>query len=256
MSLLRLTAQLYIESAQEAATGFYRTWPAAAMLWIIWALLFVAGLGLSPLGIVGGFIMFLIQAWLLGTYLSMTEVGINGMRRMQFDDVQQHAGALSGICMNVMFVFWVPQFILSMFAPMVLIVLVPVASIVFNPVPEMMYMDRREGGLEIATDAVNFMQRNWPEWIFAQALIALPVAGLWYALTGVMDASWVLSVVQFFSPFFGFLTAGGALLMAGPLAVLGLLLAPAIHLTMLFRGQLYKRLRDSNRRKRAWQAKF
>jgi len=257
MSLLKLTAQLYSESAKDAWKGMQRSWWAVPVLVGIWIVTLCAWMLLSPLGIIGGFIMFLVEAYLLGTYLSMVEVGVNGMRTLKWNDVRTHLGSLMQTCISVMFLFWIPQFILTLVYPSGNLILVPVAALAFNPIPEIVYQGRMESGMDIAGEALNFMQRNFPEWIVANVLIALPVAGFLFLQTGVADATVLLGVSEFFSPFFGFVNPSNLLLAVfSPFTAPILLFAPAIHFALLFRGQMYKRLAHSNRRKRAWQARF
>ena len=93
-------------------------------------------------------------------------------------------------------------------------------------------------------------------WVLWFLLVTLPYLGVWALLTGGWSIELLILAMQTFGPFFGFVEGGASLMVLGPLAALSLVFAPLVHFVMLFRGQLYRRLRHSNRRQRAWQAKF
>ena len=256
MSLATLTLRLYREAALEALSGLGRSAWAVVMLMGMWVVMFAAMMLLGPTGLVGGFILFLIEAWLLGTYLSLVEVCVQGQRRIRPGDFREHAGALFSECTTVMFFFWVPHLLLTLSAPQALLIAVPVASVVFNPVPEILYQERNLRGVDVAIDGLRFMQRNWPEWLIAQVLLTAPLILLFWLVTGFVQPLLVVQMVEVFGPFFGFLNAGPLVLALGALAPIALALGPLYHWAMLFRGQLYRRLRLSSRRQRAWQARL
>ncbi len=257
MSLLQLTLQLYWGALRDAAASFRRTAWAVVALIGCWVLMFAATVALAPLGLAGGFLLFLVSCVLTGTYLSMVEVGVVGRRVLRPADLRDHVGQHWQIIASVGFVFWIPSLLLSMTAPpAVTTIAVTVAAVLFNPVPEMVYQGRYEGGLNILGDALGFMQRNWPEWLAALVVVTLPYLGFWAALFGGWSIELGILAAQTFGPFFGFVEGGAGLPMVGPIAAWSLVLAPVVHFVMLFRGQLYKRLAHSNRRQRAWQARF
>lgn len=257
MSLISFTLQVYQESFVEAGKGFGRTLWAVAVLVASWVVLFIASIALSPFGLPGGFVMFAIQCVCTGTYLSMVEVGVLGQRVLKPGDLRDHLAQHWQIVAAVAFVFWLPTLILGFSLPGPTFTLAAaLASVVFNPVPEMVYQERHEGGLDILRDAVGFMQRNWPEWMVALALVLLPWLGVWSLLLGGSSLDLVTQALTTFGPFFGFVEGGAGVVVVASTAGISLLLAPIAHFVMLFRGQLYKRLRNSNRRQRAWQSKF
>lgn len=261
MSLVQLTLKLYGDSLREAGKGFWRTAWAVVVLIAFWIVMFFASyaLGMAPgsSGFVGGFVLFIVSCVLTGTYLSMVEVGVLGQRVLRPGDLTDHAGQHWQIIASVGFVFWIPSLLLQFTVPpSAFTIIVTIAAIVFNPVPEMVYQDRHEGGLSVLRDAMNFMQRNWPEWLVAFLIVTLPYLGLWALLFGGWSIELLILAMQTFGPFFGFVEGGAGVMMLGPMAALSLIVAPLVHFVMLFRGQLYRRLRHSNRRQRAWQAKF
>ena len=103
MSLATLTLRLYREAALEALSGLGRSAWAVAMLMGMWTAMLAAALILGPTGLLGGFILFLIEAFLLGTYLSLVAVCVQGQRRIRPGDLREHAGTLFSECTMVMF---------------------------------------------------------------------------------------------------------------------------------------------------------
>ena len=257
MSLVQLTLKLFADSFREALKAFRRTAWAIVVLIAFWIVMLMATMAMSPFGFAGGLVLFLVSCVLTGMYLSMVEVGVIGQRVLRPGDLSDHAGQHWQMVASVGFVFWIPSMLLQFTVPPpVYTIIITIAAVVFNPVPEMIYQDRHDGGLAILKDAMGFMQRNWPEWLTALALATAPYLGFWALLYGQWDIQLAILAMQTFGPFFGFVEGGAGVMMMGPMAALSLIVAPIVHFVMLFRGQLYRRLRHSNRRQRAWQAKF
>jgi hypothetical protein len=104
------------------------------------------------------------------------------------------------------------------------------------------------------------MQENWPEWLGGH-LIPFSLLTAWaYLMTGGWSANWILSTLTLFGPWFEFIQAGSLAIQLGGTGIGGLLsfvgIFAFVHGVMLFRGNLYKRLRHSSRRSRAWQARL
>lgn len=258
MDILKATFDLYRESARDAARDLPRSAWAMAFLLLAQVGFLALGGALAPGGMAGRFVLGFIHCGLIGWYLALLDITVVSRRRLRFDDLRGTFGAYFWETMSILFLFYIPQLILSKTAPDLLLVLVPIAAIVFNTAPEALYQDRTQS-TQLLGDAMRFMQPNWPEWLGAHLLAAAALIGWGYALTGVIDNSWLLDVAQLFGPFFGFLFAGlhalrlGGVGLAGVLSAFGLF--AFVHFFMLFRGHLYRRLRTSNRRGRAWRAR-
>ncbi len=258
MSMVTATLKLYREAARDSIASIRRSFWAAVFLLAA----YLGIVALSPLlglaGFAGGFIMFLVYAGLTGWYLSLVEIAVSTRRAVKVGDVRDNVGAYFSEMINIMFIFFLPEFLIGMASPEALLVLVPAACLAFNPIPEMLYQER-SGGLEMIKDSAVFMQQNWPEWLGGHVVMAGLLAGVGWALSGVWSPEWMIGAAQMFGPWFGFMHAGAWVLNLGentPLSLgLFVLVFVFAHCFMVFRGHLYRGLRASSRRGRAWKAK-
>jgi len=258
MSLLKATWALYKDSAVDAAKGLGRSMFAVLALALAFVVLAVVGALVGGFGMAGGFIMGLVEVVVIGWYLSLVEVGVVANRRVTFSDLRQNVGRYFWEVISILFIFWIGELVLGMAAPAVLLVAVPVCVLLFNPVPEMIYQERTQS-MALLSDSLRFMQENWPEWLGAQLLAGVFLGGwAWLVFGGRPDPAMILKLVQVFGPWFGFIQVGSYALAS--LAVGGFIGAVVIlaftHFFMLFRGHLYRRLRHSSRRGRAWQSRM
>lgn len=273
--MVQATLTLWAECAREAARALPRSaWAlvslilGAALVWLASEIMGrVIGIGgggpavaTQTSGFVGGLLVGLINAAAIGWYLALLETVVIGRRRARADDLRDLLGALMWDVISVLFVFWIASLILGATIPALLPVLVPAATILFNPVPEIIYQQRSGRGMEVLQDAAKFMQTNWPEWL-GPHVAAAGVLALWGLLVGGGGVSITLFLELFgmFGPWFGFLSAPTtalSLLSMDPIAIAAaVLLLLFVHGFMLFRGVLYQRLASSSRRSRAWAAR-
>lgn len=257
MSVLTATLELYRASFLDAAKGLGRSVWGVVGLVVAYVVLMIAVMIGSRLGVAGGFLIGITEAFVAGWYLSLVAIGVIGRRRIRLEDLRDNVGSLFGEVISVLFIFWIASFLLQMTAPALLLVLVPVATLVFNPVPEMVYQERVQS-IALLGDALKFMQHNWPEWLGAQLLGAAFLAAWGWLVHGGLDPGVVLDLFESFGPWFGFVHTGSAILVRP--SVPNVLGAAAIllftHFFLLFRGHLYRRLAGSSRRARAWRSRM
>lgn len=264
MSLIQQTLEIYADSARQAWDGLKRTGWAIVFLMLtnLVTAMIATAIGGSAMGagIVIGLLVFVLECWLLGAYLSMLEVGVSGHGTLSLDDMRDHLGQYFNKAMSVRFLFWIPLFLFSWIRPELSLIWLLVSALICNPIPEMVYQENAERGVDLAIEAANFMQRNWPEWLIAQLLAFSPVLALQVALGGSLGLEGALGLLQMFGPNFGFIGvhAVAASLASGSVVVTAFfaLLFTYGHVVLLFRGCLYKRLRVSSRRQREWKSKF
>lgn len=260
MSTLTATLQLYRKALEDAFQSIRRSYWAIAFLLGAFGVLFILMLTVGRAGIVGGFVIGFAYAGLTGWYLSLVEIAVQTRRTVKRTDIQETFGQYFSETISVMFLFFIPEFLLTQAMPESLWILVPAACLAFNPIPEMIYQGRTSG-IEVIRDAAVFMQQNWPEWLGAHLLLGGGMAGLARVLHGSWDPGWILEAIQMFGPWFGFMQAGvWGFQLGGSAAVpsylLFVLMFVLAHAFMIFRGQLYRRLHDTSRRGRAWQAQL
>jgi len=262
MNALRATLRLYGRCFTGAARDMTRSLPAMLALIVYSALLVAIGrllgaLGMSPgASFASGFVVALVHAGCVGSYLFLLEACVIEKRRLRFVEIQESFGTYLWEVISILFLFFIAEIVVlyGLRAYGLWSVLMVVATVAFNPAPELIYQGRSRG-VDLLRDAAGFVRRSGLEWFAPQlALVGAIIAwqpGLWGF------------AVQAFGPFFGFLQAGD-LFFANvmgraphPLEIALLVLSVAItHFVMLFRGHLYQGLNVGGRRMRAWREKL
>ncbi len=227
MSWLTVTLALYRRTLARAAALTVRNWPVLGSLFV-YAAMMSAALALAPLlGIVGGFLVSLVWAGCVGSFLYLVEMMVR-TSRVTLDDFRRSAGAYLWDVVGVTFVLWLALRLLApMLAtipqgPVLLFALNLVILVFFNAVPELIYLGRCSS-LELLGQSYVFIGDNWIEWF--------PVT---MALGGVV----LLVAALPMPPALGWLK----------LAAVALLVA----YTMVVRGLLFLELQGSSRRARAF----
>ncbi len=249
--MLASTLRLYADAFTDSARAFARSAWGLGWLIVSFVGLMLVGVLVRPLGMLGGFVMGLAQAFAAGVYLGCLQDALSVHRPMGWDLVRGNFGRYMWDIVNVLFPLWIVDLVVGYARLPLLGTIVAIGIFLFlNPVPEMIGRVR-SGGTELLADAWAFMGRAGPEWLVPQVLFA---GGAWALLPG-MGLDTLVRAAAVFSPRMGFMDAGGlgvqALGGAGGVArAVGLV--ALVHLAMLFRGALYVRLEGSSRRGRAW----
>lgn len=256
---------LFTDVATSTGRALQKSWLAIPMLLLGYAVvvgveeLFIGAMSPSS-GMMGGFARAFLSVALVGTYLPLLEAAVLVRREIGWKDLRRNLWRYWRDVLSVVFVFFVMSFIADMLRPGTWALIMPVIAVAFSPAPEAIYLGR-SGGVELLTDVLEFMQRNWPEWLLGQ----LPgFAFLALLTTAFSNASLTafLSLFDLYGPQMRFILMGGTVLDAAwttgqvkwIAATLGL--AAFTHVFMLWRGFLFRKLISSNRRQRAWQARM
>lgn len=249
-------------SAISATRALSKSVWALAFLVFAGVVMVVAGLLLSPFGMAGGFVLGFIQAWLIGWYLSLIELGVVQRRRISLADIRARAnGVYLWEVISVMFIFFIVGMLLDPMQtnslPFQIFVLA--ASLLFNTAPEQIYQDHTQS-TALLMDSFKFMQNKWPEWLGIQLPIFAVLAVLLTGGTSGIGFLMFLEVLQLYGPFFNFLSVGliaMSKLGGGAIGIaMGFALLALSHWLLLFRGILYRELRFSSRRAREWRRKM
>lgn len=249
MRLLTATVRIYVDAARDAGKTFPRSAWAFITLLLCFPLLTIVGMLVSPLGILGGLVLSILNAACAGTYLAMLHDALSVKRNLGADTLRANLGASTWDVINVLFPLWMVDLVLSLLgAPPLIALVFNIAVMLFlNPVPEMIRRVR-SGGLELLREAWQFMMSHGPEWLVPQ-ILALGL--LWLAFPAQAQA-----ILSLFGPRFGFTTTGSLAMSAGSGLLgwaVGFGLVALVHLVMLFRGALYVRLSGAGgRRAREW----
>ncbi len=219
------------------------------------AVLLAAGMLVGGTGFLGGLVLGLLHAACAGSYLFLIEDPVRSGRRVRLAELRESIGAYFHDVISVLFLFWLASLAVDLLGGGVLgLVLHLVAFVVFNAVPEVIYLGR-SSSTEALGRSLSFIQQAWPEWFIPQLAIL--------GLLNLLLPGEALTSLSWFGPFFGFLDAAQGLLHSAsrlpgePLALArGFALVATAHFVMLLRGRLYLELAGTSRRARAWKARL
>jgi hypothetical protein len=265
VELLSATFHLYRQALQATWRSLARSWVTVAAL-IGFALLFVGAARIAaPMGIVGGLLLGLANAVLVGATLRLIEQSLSAARTMQFTDVTESFGHYFWDVIGVGFVLWLPLMALDMgtqanpyggfLSSAVLLLL----FLLLNAAPEVIYQIRHDSPLDVFKGSYEFVLEHWIEWFLPFAILALPIVLSPSGLQALFELSSGIgrgAGLNFFQLLMlPFALIGGWLSYIGIdpeaqwifLLVLTPLVATAI---LLFRGHLFALLRSSTRRQR------
>ena len=195
------TVALYRRVFRRGATLALRNWPVGLVVIVYGVLLRIATLIAAPLGIVGGFLVYLAFVACASSWLSLVAQVLRA-GRVRFEDVPTSFSTYFGDLLNVGFLFWglqlIASFVLAPF-PFLQIVFGLAVLVFLNAVPELVYVGRHSA-TEVLAESYRFIGENWIEWFPANLLIAaavVAVAGLPEGPFGVVSMG-ALGVVLYF----------------------------------------------------------
>jgi hypothetical protein len=228
MRVLKVYLAIYGDCFRRALAAIGRNaWtlllPVAVSVTIYYARILAA-----QAGIVGGLLMALASAALFSSYLYFVgELVQSG--RVSLGELRNSIGAYFWSIINVFFVFWVATLVLSLLfagnanGGALLLALWIVAVVALNATPEVIYLRGSYGGMQTIAASWAFLKAHWIPW-FA---VNVPL------LAAVVLLREVVPPVPFLGPLLGDALAGAAL-----------------HVVMVFRGNLFRALDGSSHRQR------
>lgn len=227
MEWLTVTLAMYRRALQRAAELTLRNWPVAATVFVYSIVMSVAAVFVAFLGFIGGFVLGLVWAACVGSFLYLVEMMVR-TSRVTLDDFKRSFGTYLWDVIGVAFLFWlfatlaVPALLTLPSGPVIVLCAYLAIFVFCNAVPELIYLGHYSS-IALVQESYRFVADNWIEWFPANiAAAALVYAVLELPLTGVL--SWLQ-------------TAAVALL---------------IYFVMVLRGLLFSELRGSSRRGRAF----
>jgi len=227
VSWLTITLALYRRTLRRAAELTLRNWPVLGSLFVYAAVMSAATVLAAALGIVGGFLLSLVWAACVGSFLSLVEMIVRS-GRVTLDDFRRSAGVYIWDVVGVTFVLWIAfQLLTPALATipqgrMLLLGLMLIVLVFFNAVPELIYLGRCSS-LELLGESYAFIGENWIEWF--------PLTVVLGALVLALDALPLAPLLEW-----------------PKLAAVALL----VYYTMVVRGLLFLELHGSTRRSRAF----
>lgn len=223
MSVLKVYLRLYADCFRRALAAIGKNpWTLLLPGVVLFARAWLAPLAYG-LGILGGIAVTLATAALFSSYLHFAGELVSG-GRVGGKDLQRSFGAYLWPVVNVFFVVWIASLALGLLlgnnpgGPALLYALGIVSAVALNAVPEAIYLRGSHGGVQTIVVNWEFLKQQWIPW-FAPNVPLL-------ALVALLEA-----YVQ--TPVVG-----------------TLLLGAAVHVAMIFRGNLFQALDRTSHRQR------
>ncbi len=227
MEWLHITLKIYAKVFTRAGTLAAKNWLVLGSVFVYSAIMSVTAGVAVFLGIIGGFVLSLLWAACVGSFLYLVEMIVR-TSKVTLDDFRRSFGMYLWDVVGITFLFWVfftvatPALLQIPRGYLILLFARIVIFVVFNAVPELIYMGHHSS-LALLSESYAFVATNWIEWFPANVV----AAGLLYAVASI--------------PVGGF----GVYLQTG---LLGLL----VYFTMVMRGLLFIELHGSTQRSRAF----
>lgn len=266
VELLSATLHVYRQAVQATWRSLARSWMTVAAL-MGFALLFLGAARIAaPLGgMIGGVVLGLINALLVGATLRLIEQSLSAVRTIQLTDVTESFGHYFWDVIGVGFVLWLPLMALDMgtqsnpYGGFLSSAVMLLLFILLNAAPEVIYQIRHDSPLDVFKASYEFVLEHWIEWFLPFAILAFPIVvspgGLqeFFSLSTGVGRGAGLNFLQLLM--LPFTLIGGWLSYIGidPDAqwIFLLLLTPLVTAAaLLFRGHLFALLRGSTRRQR------
>ena len=257
------TLQLYRQALLATWRSLTRNWLLVPAVMILAVLMYaVTGMAMA-FGMLGGLLLGVANAFVIGALLGLLEQAVMGARQMVWRDLRDVAGGYFWDVITIGFIVWVPLQILELwmqanpYGPAIVSAVFLLLFILLNPVPEVIYQGRTGASLEILKDSYEFVLENWIEWFLPYAVVFAPFGlSFFFAMTSRSGRLIGLDFFQLLGLPFAVLSQWFQYLglSSSTAVILVLCLTPVgAVLMMLFRGHLYKALTGSSRRQRLFQ---
>ena len=229
---LTVTVDMYRRAFARGALLAVRNWPVLGTVFAYAAVLAVGAYFALFLGIAGGFVMALLGAACMGSFLYLVEMIVR-TNRVNWEDFRRSFGMYlwDVIAVNfALWIFWQIAMPVARQLPQGHVVVLCVELLIlvfFNAVPELIYLGHYSL-LQLLSRSYEFIANNWIEWFPPNLLLMVVLAMLWLP------------------------NAGGVGARIAQLAVSALFL----YFAMVVRGLLFIELDGSTRRSRIFRHKM
>lgn len=180
MSWLTTTLAMYGRAFRRAGELTLRNWPVAGTTFA-YALALAAAVAVgAQLGLVGGFLVSLVWAGCVGSFLYLVEMIVR-TGSVSWADFRRSFGVYLADVVGVTFVLWVvfavatPALRTIPQGPGIILGMNLVVAVLFNAVPELIYLGHYTA-LELLGESYRFIADNWIEWFPATLAMGIPLA--------------------------------------------------------------------------------
>jgi hypothetical protein len=222
-----VTLSIYRRVFSRAGVLAMKNWPVLGTVFVYSALMSAASVLAAMLGMIGGFLLSLVWAACVGSFLYLVEMMVR-TSRVNLDDFRTSFGRYLWDVVGVAFLSWVfftlatPAILQMPQGHLVLLCVQLAIFVLFNAVPELIYLGHCTS-VQLLSESYAFVTANWIEW-FPANLVAAAII-------------YVVASIQF-----------DGVAMFARTALLGLL----VYFTMVMRGLLFIQLHGSTHRGRAF----
>ncbi len=181
------TLRLYWDCLRRAVKGARKSPWTLALPMAYLALSIVAGILVSPLGIVGSFLLGILADLCASSFLYFVAQTVAGSPSRP-SELKQSFVAYFWPVVSFGFVLWLAVRILGYALAanpnggVIQLGIWAVAAVLLNAVPEVIYQKGDVGGVAIIAASARFIQEHWIEWFIPNLVLAAAVYGLVVAL--------------------------------------------------------------------------
>src|SRR5215510_4771701 len=253
-ALVTATLRLYQQAAKETWEKGSRAWPVALLPFLYGPVFFLTAIFVGSLGLIGGFILGLVLALCVSSYLYFIAEVVTGSRT-SLTDLAESWRPYFGSVITILFFLTIVQYALELLVPLgaaggyeLRSIINLALLILLNPMPEIIYQGRSEG-LNMLQESFEFLRDSGVEWFLPLIVLAVFATFLFPVPILMMP----LQIGRLTFP-----TLGGGGLFSGSLVSLlwAVLSAFILFVLMVFRGLLFRALASSSRRQRVFRSRF
>jgi hypothetical protein len=168
VKIIQVTLWIYGQAFGRAWDCVRRNWVVSFAPLVYGVGLSLAGLLISPLGIVGGLLFNLARLACVSSGLYLIENMVR-LGKANFDDFLKGFTAYFWELVQISFILWIPMQVLAMVlastpnGALIYFLIQVTLYTLLNPVPEFIYQTR-SSGVELLSASYNFIVENWIEW--------------------------------------------------------------------------------------------
>jgi hypothetical protein len=256
------TVKLYGWVALQALRLAAKAWAVALVVVGYAFLMGLAAQLLAPLGMVGGFLLGILEALVISSYLYLLSQAVAGSR-ISLTDLRRNFASLFIEVIGVLFILWIAGYAVGFLARLaadraafVMAAYGLAVAVFLNPVPEIIYQGRAPGrATELVMASVHFIQQHWIEWFVPNILFGVALVAIAYGGTALNAETLMTTLPGLFSLQGGYQLAPSLLSGGRPLWQWPILLA-LVHYAMVYRGVLFHELASGGWRVRAFRSRL
>jgi hypothetical protein len=173
---LVVTFDMYRRAITRGAALAVRNWPVLLSVFAYAGMMAVGAYLAMFLGLVGGFLMAVLSAACASSFLYLVEMIVR-TNKVTWEDFRHSFGPYLLDVMGVLFVFWIfsqflaPALLQLPQGPVVVLSVELVALVLFNAVPELIYLGHYPL-VALLARSYAFIASNWIEWFPPNLLLA------------------------------------------------------------------------------------